>query len=622
MKPLNILLGTFLLGILGGNSAIAQEFQRPPEPTLLTVRVNVAGGGERNEQPLVELVYGIRRQDFGYVNSRGEIMFEIETPGMYRVRVSMSGYETELQQITITPGDRHRIFFELQPEGSGEGGAARGSPSPEVIEQMVEARQLRAKGDSEAAIETMEGVVEMAPEFAAGWMELGIYYWRAEKLEDATTCFEKTHELDPSVTGADLCLGQVLFEMGRVDEAQQILLRASESHPDRAEPLFTLAKMQADSGDLDQAERTAEQALTRDYSRVPQVHLLLAGIHAEKGDMDKEIASVESYLEVAPAGADLSRVETRLKLLRAELELQPIVAQYFSVLDTYRSGDRTGALNELGEVPRRGIYRAVERLRDRSDDELVAAAVMHTDAALLPESDASLHISRAAACVKRVEDDQRREDLDRRWNLTMAYYFQNRQQFLVAVPFLMELTKRYPDDREIRLAYGTVCEAAGLLNDKFRDHLYTAEEQYKWLLASVPDHIEARLRLGHVLKLLGKYEESSALLEGVLTESKNPDYIFVANLLIGDIHKIQGRLDRAIDSYRAAMEIDASSQVVVVAMSHTYHQARRLEQSTDLLMELLRQGERSESDTWWRYLSGNSARAESLLLELHEELAQ
>ncbi len=58
--------------------------------------------------------------------------------------------------------------------------------------------------------------------------------------------------------------------------------------------------------------------------------------------MDKEIASVESYLEVAPAGADLTRVEKRLKLLRAELELKPIVDQYFSILDSYQSGDRKG----------------------------------------------------------------------------------------------------------------------------------------------------------------------------------------------------------------------------------------------------------------------------------------
>ncbi len=287
MKLFITLIGSIFLGLLAGNTAIAQELQRPPEPTVLVVQVSVPGGGERNEQPLVELVYGIRREDFGYPNSRGEIVFQIDDPGMYRVRVSLTGFENAQQQITVTLGMRHQLFFELQPSGSGEASASaslEGSPSPEAIEQMVRARRLRASGDTEGAIRTMERAIEMAPGFAGAWMELGIYHWRAKQLDEAKRCFEKTHELDPAVMGADLCLGQVLFEMGRVDEAREILLRASGSQPDRAEPLFALAKMQADSGDLNQAEQTAEQALERDYSRVPQVHLLLAGIHAEKGD--------------------------------------------------------------------------------------------------------------------------------------------------------------------------------------------------------------------------------------------------------------------------------------------------------------------------------------------------
>jgi tetratricopeptide (TPR) repeat protein len=222
--------------------------------------------------------------------------------------------------------------------------------------------------------------------------------------------------------------------------------------------------------------------------------------------------------------------------------------------------------------------------------------------------------------LKHIEDDRRREDLDRNWNLAMAYYFQSRQQFLVAVPFLMELARRFPDDREVRLAYGSVCEAAGLLNDEFRDHLDIAEEQYRWLLASVPDHLEARVRLAHVLKLLGQYDESADLLEDVSSQATDLAYVFVANLLLGDIYKARGNLQRAIDFYRTALQIDRGSQVAVVAASHAYHQARRLEKSTALLNDLLSSGRCNESDTWWRYLSGHSNQFESLLFQLREKL--
>ncbi len=613
------------LSTFGVNTTDAQLSERPPEPTTLVVTAVVLAGREVGPavRPLVELFHGARREDYGYCNSRGEIVFQTQLPGMYRVRVSLLGFVTVRQEITITPGMRHRLHFELHSSESGEMGAPAvpGSPPPrEVIEQIVKARQLRATGDSEGAIRYMEGAVELAPSFTSARMELGLSYWRAKRLDEARRSFEKVNELDPTVMGAYLGLGQVLSEMDRDPEAREILLKASRFYPDRAEPFFALAKMHADSGELNQAEEVATQALERDCSNVPHIHLLLAGIQAEKGDLAKELASVEAYLDVAPAGVDLSRLQKRSELLRAELSFKPSVEQYLAIFKSYQNGDRAEALDRLAELPRQAVYRAVEHLRDREDDQLLMAALMHTDAAMIQGGDASLHISRAASCLKRIDDDSRRKELDRKWRLAMAYYFQSDHKFLVSVPFLLELTKDYPEDLEVRLAYGSVCEAAGILHDPFRDHLEIAEEQYRWILASVPDHIEASLRLGHVLKLRGQNDEAVDLLQNVLSRSVDPVHLFVANLLLGDIHRAEGQLQTAIDFYKSALEIDRNCLVAAVAASHALHQARRLDESTDVLRELLHRSDQSEQDTWWLYLSGHSDRFESLLLELRREV--
>ncbi len=397
------------------------------------------------------------------------------------------------------------------------------------------------------------------------------------------------------------------------------LLQASQMHPDRPEPLFALAKMYADAGDRNKAEDTATQALGLDCSSVPQIHLLLAGLHAEKGDLESEIASVESYLAIAPADADLSRIEKRLKLLQAELTLKPSIDQYFSVFEDYQNGDRTEALDRLAELPSHAVYRGVEYLRDKDDGQLLDAALMHTDAALPPGSNASLHVSRAATCLKRIDDDSLREDLNRKWSLAMAYFFQNDHRFLVSVPFLMELKKKYPEDLEIRLAYGSVCEASGLLHEEFRDHLETAEEQYRWILTTNPDHIEASIRLGHVLKLRGQHEESLTILENALSRTEDPAQVFIARLLLGDIHRSQGRLETAISYYESAVQIDADCLMAVVAMSYALHQSRRIGESTEVLEQHLIRGDRARDDTWWRYLMGHSERFRPLLQELRQE---
>jgi tetratricopeptide (TPR) repeat protein len=139
-------------------------------------------------------------------------------------------------------------------------------------------------------------------------------------------------------------------------------------------------------------------------------------------------------------------------------------------------------------------------------------------------------------------------------------------------------------------------------------------------LASVPDHIEASLRLGHVLKLRRQHDEALELLQDVLSRSVDPVQMFVANLLLGDIHRSEGRLQIAIDFYNTALQIDRNCLVAAVAVSHALHQARRLEESTDVLRELLHRSDESEQDTWWLYLSGHSDRFESLLGELHREV--
>ena len=69
--------------------------------------------------------------------------------------------------------------------------------------------------------------------------------------------------------------------------------------PKRGEPLFLLAKLEVGSGNLGDAEMAANRALERDHSRVPQVYLLLAGIHQarhleESSEVLKQLLQIRS----------------------------------------------------------------------------------------------------------------------------------------------------------------------------------------------------------------------------------------------------------------------------------------------------------------------------------------
>lgn len=69
------------------------------------------------------------------------------------------------------------------------------------------ARMLAESGDPAAAVELMEQALELAPDWAAGWLCLGDYREKAGLRDDAARAFERVLTLDPEdVFGASLKL--------------------------------------------------------------------------------------------------------------------------------------------------------------------------------------------------------------------------------------------------------------------------------------------------------------------------------------------------------------------------------------------------------------------------------
>jgi tetratricopeptide (TPR) repeat protein len=203
----------------------------------------------------------------------------------------------------------------------------------------------------------------------------------------------------------------------------------------------------------------------------------------------------------------------------------------------------------------------------------------------------------------------------------MGYYFQRMDAYLSALPFFTEAVEQNANDLEVGLGYGSVCEAACLLHG-FHQLLDRAEEQYRIILTTRPNHVEANLRLGHVLMRRKRLDEAIPNLKNVLAHAEQPDHILISNLLLGDIHQSKEELRTAIDFYQSALEIDPQCQAAAVALSHALHRARYLSKSTEVLKNLLneRTAARSNDDSWWRYLKGHSNRFEPMMKDLRSEV--
>jgi hypothetical protein len=103
--------------------------------------------------------------------------------------------------------------------------------------------------------------VELGPEDAGAWNNLGVVLRDLGQLEESKKCHERSLELIADYAEAHNNLGAVLRDLGRLDEAEVSTRRAVELKPDYAEAVSNLGNVRRGQGRLTEARQCYEQAL-------------------------------------------------------------------------------------------------------------------------------------------------------------------------------------------------------------------------------------------------------------------------------------------------------------------------------------------------------------------------
>ncbi len=298
-----------------------------------------------------------------------------------------------------------------------------------------------------------------------------------------------------------------------------------------------------------------------------------------------------------------------------------VAEDYADLVHRCMKGELRGAVRALSRAPRQDIASAAEDYSQRwlSEPQIRAAALLHTEAILSGAVDFRFHVDAARHWMRRAETSER-EDFKRHWFALLAYYFMDSVRTSEARSVLETAVLEFPNDRELRLALGTVYETGALIEDNAA-FLTKAAEQLHLVLDAEPDSVEAHLRLGRVLAMQKKNDEAVVELEWVAPRTEDPQFRLVSHLTIGAIRKSEGELDAAIESYRKALNLDPTCQAAAIALAHAHHAKGDREDSVRLLDQFFEQPELGiADDLWFRYLLGHSDRYEALLLEMRAEV--
>ena len=333
-----------------------------PNPSLtatiiLTGNVIVADGRQITEPAYIERVCGGRVFRDGRTDFKG--LFTI-TIGPYAARLSDAGSSAETSGMGNSPWSQSQqsvssiqktplscelraslagfrsssILIPREALGNRVGPVNVGTIVVERIEKSqgttVSATSLNAPKDAKKAYEkgheaveknqlpeaqqNLEKAIQIYPQYAAAWLDLGWLYSQQQQLDKARNAFTQAETADERFVPAYVGLASVALRESKWQEAATWSSRATEMDGvDFPAAFYYNSVANYRLGNLDQAEKSARKVeMLGAQSSFPQVTLILGMMLADRGDYADAADQFRSYLKTAPNASNAEAVRQQL----------------------------------------------------------------------------------------------------------------------------------------------------------------------------------------------------------------------------------------------------------------------------------------------------------------------
>jgi tetratricopeptide (TPR) repeat protein len=269
--------------------------------------------------PPARAAVSIYRVASPYTNSTlteedGRFTFKKLEPGAYTVSVFIPARGEARQTIEVGPGtadDRGRVTIHLQLKDSDfvftdvmrrrHSVDAKQLAVPEkALREYADAQKDLARRDTAAALAHLNRAVEIAPQFAAAWNNLGTIAYQTQQYERAEACFRQALDADSTAFEPLVNLGGVLINLHKLDDAWKFNVAAVLARPNDALANSQLGMTYFEMGSMNLAEKHFLKAMEIDPGHFSHPQLFLADIHLRRNDRQGAAADLENFLKYHP----------------------------------------------------------------------------------------------------------------------------------------------------------------------------------------------------------------------------------------------------------------------------------------------------------------------------------
>ena len=181
-----------------------------------------------------------------------------------------------------------------------------------AVREYQAAQRCLSRQDPERAAEHLAHAVQIAPQFAAAWNQLGVMAYQARRFSDAEANFRRALDADREAFEPLVNLGGVLLNLKRPQEALGYNQRAALRRPNNALANSQLGLTYFDLGDADTAEKYLRMAIQLDPAHFSHPQLVLAEIYRKRGDRESAVSQLRAFLELHPDAPEADGVRREI----------------------------------------------------------------------------------------------------------------------------------------------------------------------------------------------------------------------------------------------------------------------------------------------------------------------
>lgn len=159
-------------------------------------------------------------------------------------------------------------------------------------------------GNLVRALEYGQKVVQLQPDYADGFYNLGSLFMQVGQAEDAIKAFHRCAELNPANPNAYMNIGVLFFNLRNLPEAGKAFQQAIDASPDFDQAHLNLGIVLTDEGRCEEAAKSFEKALSLNPHNA-EVHQHLGMVLHFMGDIKNAISHYEKAFENGKQGPEI-----------------------------------------------------------------------------------------------------------------------------------------------------------------------------------------------------------------------------------------------------------------------------------------------------------------------------